>query len=122
MDGQYEELVEYCQRQAGDSFQSAFTYTENSADPYYVRPDMKGAFAEGGLEEFREAAWGIHTTVLKQAPKASVLGEYQATVHTFETAFAIQFRTDADTGIVLTFDRNIGRNLHGFLMECERYL
>jgi len=122
MEENIRELVKYCQAEAGQQFQSLFTYTEESAKPYYVRGDMRPSFREGGFQRFQEAAWEVHATLLEQAPKAEVLGDYRATVHTFDTAFVIQFRIDDDEGVVATFDRNIGRNLHSFLVECENYI
>lgn len=122
MEESYERLAAYCREQTDGSLQSVFTYTEDSAEPYYVREDMQEAFRSGGFQQFQEAAWAIHTTVLEHAPKVDVLGEYRATVHTFDTAFAIQFRITDDEGLVVTFDRDIGRNLHQFLLECERYI
>lgn len=122
MEETYDELREYCQDQAGRSLQSIFTYTENSAELYYVRDDMEDAFRGGGFQAFQEAAWAVHTTILEEEVKVEVLGGYRATVHTFETAFAIQFRIDDGEGLVVTFDRDIGRNLHQFLIECERYI
>lgn len=122
VDERIQDLVEHCRREAGAQFQSLFTYEEESAEPYYVREDVKPAFRGGGFQQFQEAAWAVHTTVLEEAPKAEVLGEYRATVHTFDSAFAIQFRISDEEGVVVTFDRNIGRNLHSFLVECENYL
>ncbi|MFB6170433.1 MAG: hypothetical protein ABEJ06_04715 [Haloarculaceae archaeon] len=122
MEERYRRLADYCHEQAGDSLQSLFTYTEDSAEPYHVREDRKEAFRSGGFEQFQKAAWEVHTTVLEEAPKVDVLGDYRATVHTFETAFAIQFRISDDEGVVVTFDRDIGRNLHEFLLECEHFI
>lgn len=122
MEERYEQLTEYCQKEAGDSVQSMFTYRKDSAEPYYVRDDMQEAFRGGGFQQFQEAAWAVHDTVLEEAPKIEVLGDYRATVHTFDTAFAIQFKISDDEGIVVTFDRDIGRNLHQFLLECEQYI
>lgn len=115
-------LTSHCQRTAGDSLQSVFTMTAESGEVHYIRDDMKEAFSQGGFERFRKAAWAVHDTVLAEAPKIRVLGGYRVTVHTFENAFAMQFRVSEDQGLVVTFDRDIGRNLHEFLLECEQYL
>lgn len=122
MDSRLEELTAYCQQAGGDSLQSVFTMTADSGEVHYIRDDMRAAFSSGGFERFREAAWEVHDTVLVEAPKIQVLGGYRVTVHTFERAFAMQFRISNDQGLVITFDRDIGRNLHEFLLECERFL
>jgi len=122
METQYQRLTAYCQHEAGDSLVSVFSYSESDAQLHYAREDMETEFLEGGLEQFQQAVWAIHMNVLEEAPKVEVFGDYRATVHTFDTAFCIQFRVEEDEGVVVTFDRNIGRNLHQFLLECERYL
>jgi hypothetical protein len=60
--------------------------------------------------------------VLAETPYIETMGNYRVTVHTFDEAFVMQFRESRDEGVAVSFDRDIGRNLHEFLLECEGYL
>jgi len=100
----------------------AFTYTEEGGEILYVRDDVREAHEQSGFETLRAAAWNVHESVLKEAPHIKTLGDYHVTVHTFDQAFVMQFRENPNEGIAVSFDREIGRNLHEFLLECEEYL
>ncbi|MFB6172483.1 MAG: hypothetical protein ABEJ23_08100 [Haloarculaceae archaeon] len=121
MGGRYGRLTRYCREQVGESLLSVFSYTEGAAELHYVHEDLKAEFRGGGLSRYQEAVWAIHTSVLQEAPKVEVFGNYRATVHAFERAFSVQFRVD-DAFVVVALDREVGRNLHQFLLECERHI
>ncbi|GAA0291718.1 hypothetical protein GCM10009066_02780 [Halarchaeum salinum] len=72
--------------------------------------------------ELHRAAQEVHETVLTNAPHIETMGNYRATVHTFDDAFVVQFRESSEQGVAISFDRDIGRNLHEFMPECEAYL
>ena len=99
-----------------------FTYTEDSGEVLYARADVGAKHRDGGFEPLRRAAWAVHETVLAEAPNIETMGEYRVTVHTFDDAFVMQFRRSRDEGVAVSFDNDIGRNLHDFLLECEEYL
>ncbi|MFT4946582.1 MAG: hypothetical protein ACI8TL_000818, partial [Natronomonas sp.] len=88
----------------------------------FAREDIQQSHQNRGFEPLREAAWNVHETVLVEAPHIKTMGDYHVTVHTFDQAFVMQFRESAAEGVAVSFDREIGRNLHDFLLECEEYL
>lgn len=116
-----QELADFCRERAGGTLRAVFRYTEDGGDVVYAREDVEAAYRDG-FERLRSAAWEVHQTVLAQAPKVRTLGEYRVTVHTFEEAFVMQFRETDEAGTAIVFDREIGRSLHEFLLECEDYL
>jgi|GEM_PF-5853019 len=116
------ELTKFCEEQADGSLRLVFTYTEESGEILYAREDVREAHRESGFGPLHGAAWEIHNTVLANAPHIETMGDYRATVHTFDEAFVVQFRESPERGVAISFDRDIGRNLHEFLLECEKYL
>lgn len=120
--GNLEELTRFCKTRAGEALRLVFTYTERSGDVLFARDDVRDIHRDGGFEPLRKAAWRVHDTVLTEAPYVETMGEYRVTVHTFDEAFVMQFRETAEEGVGVSFDREVGPNLHEFLLECEEYL
>lgn len=116
------ELTKFCEERGGGTLRVVFTYTEENGEILYARRDIREAYQDGGFEPLRRAAWNVHETVLAETPHIETMGDYRVTVHTFDDAFVMQFRKDSDEGVAVSFDREIGRNLHEFLLECEEYL
>lgn len=116
------ELTEYCKERGGGTLRVVFTYTDDSGEILYARGDIGEKHRESGFEPLRRAAWAVHETVLAEAPRIETMGDYRVTVHTFDEAFVMQFRESPDEGVAVSFDREIGRDLHEFLLECEEHL
>lgn len=116
-------LTRYCKTRAGDALRAVFTYSEESGELVYAKPEMRAAYREGrGFESLCNAAWAVQSTIQEHEPANRTLGQYRVTVHTFEEAFVMQFRGGRGKGIAVFFDQEIGQNLHEFLMSCERQI
>lgn len=116
------ELTKFCKDRGGGTLRIAFTYTEDGGEVLYAREDIEEIHRHDGFEPLRRAAWNVHETVLAETPHIETMGDYRVTVHTFDDAFVMQFRESPEEGVAVSFDREIGRNLHEFLLECEEYL
>lgn len=117
-----EELAEFCRVEGRGSLRGVFTYRADGGDVVYAREDLEEVYGGEGFVGLREAAWEVHETVLEEAPNVRTLGKYRVTVHTFDQGFVMQFRESPEEGVAVVFDRDVGRNLHEFLLECEDYL
>lgn len=120
--GRLADFTEFCKERSGGSLRLVFTYTEDEGEILFAREDIREAHREIGFVPLRKAAWNVHETVLAEAPYIETMGDYRVTVHTFDEAFVMQFREDDDEGVAVSFDRDVGRDLHEFLLECEDYL
>jgi hypothetical protein len=101
-------LKSFCVERLGNQVRSIFEYVSTGGNFFYLRDDLDEVYAEQTLGELAGISFEVHQAVspLYSASPEAPLGDYEATIHVFEHAYAAQFPLNQDSGCVLTFDRS----------------
>lgn len=113
-----ERLTAYLKHRTGDSLRAVLSYGPSGDDVLFLRDDLEGEYAEADLESISVTAWEVHDDLLSFGTERLGFDQYHSTVHTFENIFVFQLLLDEEFGLLLSFDREIGRDLHEFVREC----
>lgn len=108
MNSSREELKSHFSEKLGDHLRSIFEYTSTGGDFIYLRDDIHEEYAEQTLAELAGISYEVHEAVapLRFDPPATKLGDYEATIHVFEEAYAVQCAQNRHSGFALSFDKD----------------
>lgn len=115
-------LTRYCRRRAGDQLRSVTIYTPEGTDIVYQREGFRESYTDEQVVALVEGARDLNNTLHQTDIEKAPLGRPIAGVYSFEEAFVIQLPWDETTGVVATFDSDIGTSLAGFIDDCQRVL
>lgn len=114
----YQHLVEFVQRQGGDYFRTAVSFTEDDWEIIYRRDDLPRERAEARTGDVVEEA-------RRRAPLRkpdSPFGEFHASIELYENGVFAVLREDRSSGVVISLERAAARNLATFIHRCELIL
>lgn len=112
-------LHEHCTRRLGDTHRATIVYDRDGLEGVHFRDDLRDAYSAARLEEFAETAWDVQSALLSIETDEDSLGGIEATVHSFESAFVIQFPVAYRGGILLSCEPSVGARLDEFLGSLE---
>jgi len=115
-------LTKFCREEAGDMLRAVFAYRRDDGSLLYARNDVRSSLTPEATEQYQKAAWDVHREINGQISRVEGMGPHRVSVHTFDFGFAFQFVHSDERGVLATFDREIGRNLHQFITACEERL
>jgi|GEM_PF-893110 len=116
----YQPLVQLVHNRAGDAFRGAIRYDADGWEALYLRDDVATEALKSALSAIADRARADESTV----PEAQYdrLGENQATVELYDHAAVLHFRESADSGIVVSLDRDVAQGLGQFVNSCNAVL
>ncbi|NHX36513.1 MULTISPECIES: DUF7522 family protein [Halolamina] len=121
MNEHYQQLVQLVKEQAGRNLRSAFCYDADDWTALYVRTDLATDDLQSAVPSLAERARSQEPLVRNRDYPG--LGEQRASVFLHENAVLVQFdEPETESGIVLTLDSDVARNLSQFVAECETVL
>ena len=115
-------LAKFCRNQVGEKLRSVTVYRPQGTTRIYSDDELREQYTEAQLSTLVESAIELNATLHQTDIEATPLGRPQAGVYSFEEAFVIQWPWDETTGVVATFDADVGSSLAGFLTECRAVL
>lgn len=113
-------LAKYCRGRAGDKLRSVTTYRSDSTTQVYRREGLREQYSEDQVTELVRSARDLNATLHRTDIDDAPLGTPVAGVYAFEDAFVIQLPADETSGVVATFDADVGSDLATFIGECRR--
>lgn len=113
-------LTRYCRERLDRQLRAVFVYERDDHEVLYVREGLRREYGQGDFGRFADAAWDMHESLRTSGMNQSALGRQLSTVQVFENAYAFQFLGWEDGGVVATFDRTVGTQLHSFVEDCWR--
>ncbi|WP_058367393.1 DUF7522 family protein [Haloparvum sedimenti] len=113
-------LTRYCRERLDRQLRAVFVYERDSHEVMHMREDLRSEYETGDFDRFAAAAWDIHESLHTSGMNQSTLGRQLSTVQVFENAYAFQFPGWEGGGVVATFDRTVGTQLHSFIENCWR--
>lgn len=111
-------LKRFCDGRAGQLLRGVFVYDDDGVETVYLRDDVRAAYTEEGVAVLAEAARRIHKISMRVGASGSALGDLDGHVHAFEHAHVLQIPMEDDRGVIVSFDREVGGQLAGFIQEC----
>ena len=112
--------LKYCRGRAGEKLRSMTTYRSDSTTQMYRREGLREQYSEDRVAELVRSARDPNTTLHRTDIGDAPPGTPVAGVYTFEDAFVIQLPADETSGVVATFDADVGSDLATFIEECQR--
>lgn len=120
MNERYQRLVRLVDEQAGENFRSAFHYDEDSWDALYVREDLVTSDLQDIVPALAQRAREHEPLVREQDYEG--LGTQRASISLYSEAVLVHLREDGHSGIVVTLDKDVARNISDFVARCESVL
>lgn len=120
MNASTQQLVRLVKAQAGESFRSAFCYDSDDWTALYVRSDIATDQLKAVVPTLAERARRHEPLVREQDYPG--MGTHRASVAIHDEAVMIHFQVEEQSGIVVTLDTGVARNLSEFVAACERVL
>lgn len=120
MGDQYQQLVRLIEDQAGENFRAAFQYDVRDWTALYVRPDLATSDLESIVPSLVERA-REHEPLVREQDYAG-LGAQRASISLHDEAVLVQFYEGNRSGVVVTLDTDVARNLSEFVKQCETVL
>lgn len=114
----YESLVEFVERQAGDYFRTAVSFTEDDWEIIFRRTDLPRQRAEERAEAVVEGA--RRQPPLRQPD--SPFGEFDAAIELYEGGVFAIISESPTKGVLLSLERGAARDLASFIHKCEKIL
>lgn len=115
-------LTRYCRERVGDQLRSVTIYTPEGTDIVYQREGLRESYTDEQVVALVDGARDLNNTLHQTSIEKAPLGRPIAGVYSFEEAFVIQLPWDETTGVVATFDADVGTSLAGFIRDCQRAL
>lgn len=117
-----ERLTERCRELAGDSLRAVVLYSETGDDVVYLREDLEATYEAGEMDAIAVTAYELHDDLRTFGSDSLDMTGYWGTVHVFDDVVAMQFVYDASHGVLVSFDPDVGQNLHEFVRDCQGIL
>lgn len=114
----YQDLVEFVQRQGGEYFRTAVSFTEDDWEIIYRRDDLPRERAEERTADIVDEA--RRRTPLRKPE--SPFGSFHASIELYEDGVFAVLREDRSSGVVISLERAAARNLATFIHRCESIL
>lgn len=114
MEDSAREVTRYCREVVGDGLRSAIAYGNGGQQWVYIREDLRGEVDVENLATTLGPARDRHSRLAATVETQPTLGDPEAVVNVFENALTMQLFVGGDTGVVLTFERDVGRDLCEF--------
>jgi hypothetical protein len=114
-----ERLAVYCKKRTGDKLRSVTVYRPEGTTRVYSDDMLRERYTEEQISTLVQSAIELNTTLHHSNVSDAPLGRPIAGVYSFEEAFVIQLPWDETSGIVATFDVDIGTSLAGFINDCH---
>lgn len=118
--GEAKRLTKYCKERAGDKLRSVTIYRPEGTTSVYVREGLREDYTEEQVAALVKSATELNSTLHRSNIEDAPLGRPNAGVYSFEEAFVIQLPLNENSGIVATFDADVGSYLAGFIRDCQK--
>lgn len=120
MGNRYKRLVGLIKEEAEGNFRSAFRYDETDWQALYVRSELATEDLQSVVPTLAERARSKEPMVREEDyPR---LGSQRASISLHDEAVLVHVRDGPDSGVVVTLDTDVARNLSEFVARCENVL
>ena len=114
-----ERLAEYCKERTGEKLRSITVYRPEGTTRVYSDDMLRERYTEEQISSLVKSAIELNSTLHNSNVPEAPLGRPVAGVYSFEEAFVVQLPWDESSGIVATFDVDVGSSLAGFIHDCH---
>ena len=112
-------LAEFVRERVGDGLRGVVTYTPDRAEVIYLRSDLEGAVNLDDFEATIHQARELHAQLATVGHlQGRTMGQPMGNVSLFEHSIVLILVFDEDRGVIATLNREVGRQLVGFVEEC----
>lgn len=119
----HSELVAFLEEEVGDGLRAVVVYTPEAAEVLELRADLQG---EVNLEAFETTVDQARTVaeVLYYVGElqGETLGQPVANAAVFEHTIVFQLPLERGHGVLVTLERDVGRDLSSFVDRCRGVL
>ncbi|WP_459194155.1 hypothetical protein [Halosimplex sp. J119] len=119
-DDRYQPLLQLVHNRAGDAFRGAIRYDADEWAVLYLRDDVATEQLRESMGAIIDRARSAESIVPESAYDR--LGETQATVELHDHAAVLHFRTEPDSGVIVSLDRDVAKGLGQFVNSCNAVL
>ncbi|WP_436910486.1 hypothetical protein [Halosimplex marinum] len=119
-DERYQPLLQLVHSRASDAFRGAVRYDAEGWEALYLRDDVATGDLKQALGAITDRARADESIV--PADQYDRLGETQATVELHDRAAVLHFRESAESGVVVSLDREVAQGLGQFVNSCNAVL
>lgn len=113
------DLVAFLESEVGEGLRAVISYTPDDADVRYLREDLREQVNlddfEPSIAQARELHTQLNTVGLLQG---DTLGSPVGNVSIFEQTIVMILTADETNGVIVTLERNIGRQVADFVERC----
>jgi hypothetical protein len=120
MRDRHQQLVRLIRDETGESFRAAFAYDADDWTALYVRSDLATADLESVVPSLADRARSRGPLV--REAEYDQLGTHRASISLHDDAVLVQFHGGGQSGVVVTLDTDVARNLAEFVARCESVL
>jgi hypothetical protein len=113
-------LTKCCRNRAGDTRRSVTVYRSDSTTRIYRRDGLRESYTDDQVAALVRSARDLNATLHEPDIEKAPLGPPVAGGDAVEDAFVIQLPADDTSGVVATFDAEIGADLATFIDDCQR--
>ncbi|MDX1746372.1 MAG: hypothetical protein R3324_10585 [Halobacteriales archaeon] len=122
MDIHADALASFLRDRLGDNLRAVGYYRGGDDEWIYLRDDLSPAYSPELLEQFIAEARTVHASLETVSRAESPLGTARASLHTFEGALLAHFLLGESTGVLVSFEPDVGGRLQDFVERCQGIL
>lgn len=115
-------LASFLRERLGDNLRAVGRYREGDDEWVYLREDLAPAYSPELLERFTDEARTVHGCLDAVSRTDTPIGAAQASLYTFDGALLAHFLLDEGTGVLVSFEPEVGGRLHSFVERCQDIL
>lgn len=119
----HSELVAFLEEEVGDGLRAVVAYTPEAAEVLELRADLQGEVNLGAFEATVDQARTIAELLYYVGElQGETLGQPVANAAVFEHTIVFQLPLERGHGVIVTLERNVGRDLSSFVERCREIL
>lgn len=115
-------LASFLRDRLGENLRAVGRYREGDDEWVYLREDLAPAYSPELLERFADEARTVHSCLDAVSQADAPLGAAQASLHAFDGALLAHFLLAEETGVLVSFEPEVGGRLQSFVERCEEIL
>lgn len=120
VDPRHRQLHEFVEQQAGDAYRAAFHYDEDGIERIHVRDDLPRDRLEEVVPDVYDRVQ--RTRALLRKEDYPPLGPARATTEVHDDGVVLHFPESEKEGVIVSLDRDVARQLTGFVVRCTSIL
>ena len=115
-------LASFLRDRLGDNLRAVGFYREGDDEWVYLREDLRPEYPPDLLAILTDEARTVHGCLETVSNSDVPIGSSQASLYAFDGALLAHFFLAEGTGVVVSFEPDVGGRLHAFVDRCREIL